>query len=446
VPPVDLQHSMIDIGLTPEGRVSRRSFLRRGLAAGAAIHGALGLGWHDLITVRADQLRRAGKSMILLWMDGGPSQYDTFNPKPGSKHQGPAQVIDTCVPGLQVAEYWPQTARQFDKIALIRSMSSTEKEHDRAIAHVRTGYPPSAAVRYPTWGSVVARDRERPEDDLPSFVRIGKPRITTRDVDAGVLGVRYNPFSIDEPGRLPPNVAPGTAGDVMRRRLALAERLDGEFGRAGGAAAAAERASVYGRAARLSLSDRLKAFDLSDEPEKLREAYGRTTFGQGCLLARRLIEQGIGFVEVISTGSISDQGWDTHKLGFEQNPPLCRETDVAYATLLSDLADRGLLDNTLVVWMGEFGRTPKLKSDGGRDHYAEGWLAALSGAGVRGGQVIGATDADGVHVTDRPVSVADLFVTFCQVLSIDPSAEYITTDRRPIKIVEGGEVVKELFG
>ena len=231
----------------------------------------------------------------------------------------------------------------------------------------------------------------------------------------------------------------------MRRRLALAERLDGEFVRAGGGAAVAEKQQVYQRAARMSLGERLGVFDLSSEREADRDAYGRTDFGQGCLLARRLVEQGVGFVEVISTGSISDQGWDTHKLGFEQNPPLCREVDQAYATLLHDLQQRGLLEKTLVVWMGEFGRTPKFKSDGGREHYTDGWLAAFSGAGVRGGQVIGATDPQGVSVVDRPVGVQDLFATFCQVLGIDGSQEYLTTDRRPVKIVDGGSVVSELF-
>jgi uncharacterized protein (DUF1501 family) len=291
----------------------------------------------------------------------------------------------------------------------------------------------------------VARDRERFESDLPSFVRIGRPRITTRDVDSGLLGVRYNPFKIDVAGQMPANLASAAAPDVVRRRLALAQRLDGEFARAGGAAAVAEKQQVYDRTARMVLSPRLGVFDLSGEPDKLRDAYGRTNFGQGCLLARRLVEQGVSFVEVISTGSVSDQGWDTHKLGFEQNPLLAAEADPAYSTLLVDLADRGLLENTLVAWMGEFGRTPKFKPDGGREHYAEGWLVGLSGSGVRGGQAIGATDRDGVKVTDRPLGVQDLFVSFCQVLSINPHDEYLTTDKRPIKIVEGGQVIRELF-
>ena len=435
---------IIDVGMSRAGVLSRRGFLQR-LGHVAAGVGAMQLGWRDLLMARAAELRAAGKSMILLWMDGGPSQYDTFNPKPGSENQGPAGAIPTTVDGVEVAEYWPQTAGVMHKIALIRSMVSKEKEHDRAIALVRTGYPPSEAIRYPSFGSLVARDRAHLDFDLPAFVRIGKPRITTRDVDAGVLGVQYNPFKVDNPGKLPPNLAPRTAPDVLRRRLELSRGLDAEFSRAGGYAAVNEKQQVYERAARFVLSPRVGAFDLSQEPDKLRDAYGRTTFGQGCLLARRLIEEGVSFVEVISTGSKSDQGWDTHKLGHEQNPLLCRETDPAYATLLNDLDDRGLLDNTLVVWMGEFCRTPKFKSDGGRDHYSEGWIVGLSGAGVRVGQVIGATDDNSVHVTDRPVGVQDLFVTFCKILGLDPRQEYVTSDARPIKLVDGGEPISELL-
>ena len=430
--------------MSASGVVSRRGFLRGcGAVAGAA--GGLRLGWRDLLMIQAAELRKAGKSMILLWMDGGPSQFDTFNPKVGSENQGPAGAIDTCLPGVQLAEYWPHTARVMDKIALIRSMQSKEKEHDRAIALVRTGYPPSEAIRYPAFGSLVARERAAADFDLPAFVRICKPRITTRDVDAGVLGVQYNPFKVDEPGKLPPNLRPAVPAEVLRRRLRLGQQFDAEFARAGAAEAVEQKQQIYDRTSRFVLSPRVGVFDLDGEPTTLREAYGPSKFGQGCLLARRLVEQGVSFVEVISTGSKSDQGWDTHKLGHEQNPPMCREVDQAYAALLTDLADRGLLDKTLVVWMGEFCRTPKFKSDGGRDHYSEGWLVGLSGGGVKMGQVIGSTDKDGVHITDRPISVQDLFVTFCQILGLDPREEYTTNDARPIKLVEGGEVIAGLL-
>ncbi len=440
----DMHVPMIDVGMTRSGVVSRRGMLKQ-LAAGAAAAGAATLGWRDLMMARADELRARGKSMILLWMDGGPSQYESFNPKIGSKYQGPAKAISTKLPGIEFAEYWPRTAQSLDKIALIRSMTSNESVHDRAIALVRTGYPPSVSIRYPTFGSVVARDRFDPHLDLPSFVRIGKPRIATRDVDAGVLGAKYASFNINHPGSLPSNVRPTVDEKTLRRRLNLASTFDGEFQSAATKDLVQEKRDLYARTEQFVLSPRLGVFDLEDEPQQIRDEYGQTEFGQGCLLARRLVEQGVSFIEVISTGGRNDAGWDTHNNGFRDNPPLCRETDQAYPALLHDLERRGLLEDTLVVWMGEFGRTPKIKPDGGRDHYAKGWLTAFSGAGVRGGQVIGATDKDGLDVRDRPVEVQDLFVTFCHVLGLDTHDEYIAANERPIKLVEGGTLIRELF-
>ncbi|MCR9116779.1 MAG: DUF1501 domain-containing protein, partial [bacterium] len=385
-----------------------------------------------------------GKKMILLWMDGGPSQFETFNPKPGSKNQGPAKSIKTSLTGVDFAEYWPKTAQVADKISFIRSMRSGEADHFRAIKLVRTGYPTNPTLAYPTWGSVVANDRFDRNFDLPAFVRIGKPRIKTRDVNSGVLGAKYESFKIDQPGLIPADVLPTVEPEVLRRRLALADALDEEFAKAGGAHAVKEKKAVYDRTAQFVLSPKVDVFNLEKEPAKLRDAYGRTTFGQGCLLARRLIETGVSFVEVFSTGSRNDAGWDTHKKGFDDTPMLCGETDPGYATLLTDLETRGLLEDTLVVWMGEFGRTPKIKADGGRDHYAKGWITCLSGAGVKAGQVIGATDKDGIDVTDRPVSVPDLFVTFCHFLGLDPDHEYTTPEDQPIKLVKGGELIHEL--
>ena len=437
-------HTFGNIGITDKGVVTRRNFLKYGAAALAAA-GTVGFGFRDWIQAQAQNLRQQGKSMILLWMDGGPSQFDTFNPKPGADNQGPAAAINTNVPGVQFAEYWPRTARVMDKIALIRSMDSREAQHDRAIMLCRTGYPPSVAIRYPTFGSVVAMKREEVESELPSFIRIGRPRIATRDVDQGILGVRYASFKINEPGQLPPDVTPTVPNEVLGRRLELARQFDAEFSRTGQQAAVQHKSEVYERTSQFIQSPRLNVFDLSREPQRLREAYGMSSFGQGCLLARRLVEQGVSFIEVLSTGSRNDAGWDTHNRGFRDVPPLCHEVDPAYSTLLLDLENRGLLENTLVVWMGEFGRTPRLKSDGGRDHHSHGWLAALSGGGVRTGQVIGATDANGNRVTERPISVQDLFFSFCRVLDIDPNDEYYTSDERPIHITEDGEVIRELF-
>ena len=442
-----MQRSLVHLETSTAGDItSRRGFLAQLMATGAGASAALTLSWRDMLLARAAEMQKSSKRMILLWMDGGPSQYDTFNPKIGSKYQGPAQAIATNLPGVQIAEYWPKTAQVMDKIALIRSMKSEERDHFRAIKLVRTGYPIQPTINYPTWGSVVARDRWDPGFDLPAFVRIGKPRIKTRDVNSGVLGPRYESFKLDEPGTLPADVTPRVSPEVLRRRLELAGQLDGRFAAAGNQRAAREQREIYDRTSRFVLSPLLAAFDLAQEKETLKNAYGRNSFGQGCLLARRLVEHGVSFVEVLNTGSISDQGWDTHKRGFAENPKLAAETDNGYAMLLTDLAARGLLDDTLVVWMGEFCRTPKFDPDGGRDHYSDGWQVGFSGGGVKMGQVIGSTDDDGVHVTDRPISVPDLFVTFCRFLGLNPHDEYTTDQNMPLKLVEGGEVIKELLG
>jgi hypothetical protein len=241
-------------------------------------------------------------------------------------------------------------------------------------------------------------------------------------------------------------VHPTVSPEVLQRRLALAAKLDEQFAARGSRRAANEQREIYDRTSRFVLSPLLSAFNLDSEPEKLRDAYGRNDFGQGCLLARRLVEAGVSFIEVINGGTLNDQGWDTHKRGFKENPILAGETDSGYAMLLTDLADRGLLNDTLVVWMGEFCRTPKYEDDaGGRNHYSEGWQVGFSGGGVKMGQVIGATDKDSIKVTDRPVGVSDLFVTFCKILGMDPREEYFTDQDQPLKLVEGGEVISELF-
>ncbi len=438
-------HPALKIDISEHGVVGRRRFLKQ-LAGATTGAGVLSLSWRDLVMAQADRLRGRGKAMILLWMDGGPSQFETFNPKIGSKNQGPAKAISTKIPGVQVGEHWPKTAAVLNKIALIRSMKSSERDHMRAIRLVRTGYPTNPAFQYPTWGSVLTHELVSSQSDLPPFVRIGKPRIATRDVNAGILGAKYESFKLATPGKMPPNLIPTVSNDVLARRLKLAGQFDQQFAASGGQGAAKEKEDIYDRTARFVTSPRRKVFDLSSEPEKLRDSYGRSPFGQGCLLARRLVEQGVTFVEVFSSGTLNDQGWDTHKNGFAENPVLARETDAGYATLLTDLSDRGLLDDTLVVWMGEFGRTPKFKKKGGRDHYSEGWLAALSGAGVKPGQVIGATDKDGVKVIDRPVGVQDLFVSFCHAVGMDPRDEYIIpTTEQPTQLVKGGDLVEELF-
>jgi hypothetical protein len=427
-------HASMHLQTDRNGVVNRRTFLR-GVAAGATSLAVLG--WKDAVTLNAAELRERGMGCILLFMNGGPSQFETFDPKPGANTGGPTKGISSAVSGVQVAEHWPLVAKQLKDIALVRSMTNKEGAHPRAVYQLKTGYLPSGAVKYPSFGSVVAKEISPPDFDLPSFVSINR-----RDsIGSGFLGMQFAPFAVQDPNQMPSNVElPGGVNrQRFNRRLGLLKDLEIDFADAGAARQVEGHRAVYQGAAQLVLSPRLKAFDLGQEKDGVRDRYGRTAFGQGCLLARRLIETGVTFVEVES------DGWDTHQDNFDRVKNLAGPTDQGFATLVADLKERGLLEKTLVIWMGEFGRTPRVNPQSGRDHYPRAFSVALAGGGVQGGRVIGATSADGATITDRPVTVPDLFTSFCHTLNINPRKENLGPLDRPIKIVDGGEVVKELF-
>lgn len=410
--------------------VSRRRFIRYVASAGAA---AGMLSFRDLLALRADELRRQGRSMILLWMAGGPSQFETFDPKPGTDNGGPTEAIGTSVPGIQIAQGWDQTAQVMDQIALVRSLTNREGQHQRASYQLHTGYLPSGSVKHPSFASAVVKEIAPSDCELPAFVAVGNT------VGAGFLGVDYEPFVVNDPGRLPQNVGIPVSDARYDRRLGLLDRLEEDFAERGAREAVSSHRQLYGKAARLVKTPQTKAFDFADEPAALIEKYGGTQFGHGCLLARRLVEAGVTFVEIVSNG------WDTHQDNFERTSQLSSQVDPAMAALISDLKDRGLLERTVVAWMGEFGRTPRVNPRTGRDHYPRVFSAALAGGGIQGGRVIGASSADGSSVADRPVQVADLFASICKSLQVDPQHENISPLGRPMKIVDGGEVVKELF-
>ena len=327
-------------------------------------------------------------------------------------------------------------AKMMGDAAIIRSMTSKEGSHPRASYLLHTGYLPTASVKYPSIGSLVASELADPKSQLPSFVRIGGRGGNSSG--AGFLGVQFDPFDVQNPSSPPTNTQP--ASDVARyqRRLALLDRLQADFARES-PDVVADHKKLYDRAARMVLSSDMKAFDLSQESAKVRESYGEGQFAAGCLLARRLVEAGVTFVEVTSNG------WDTHDDNFARSKRLSGEVDQPFAQLLRDLKARGMLGKTLVVWMGEFGRTPRINPRGGRDHYPRAFNAVLAGGGIRGGQVIGETDSGGNAVEKRPVTVPDLFQTICTSLVIDPAKENLSGIGRPIKIVDGGEPVKELL-
>ena len=413
------------------GMLSRRRVLEA-VPATALAAGTIGIS--DVIRVDAEEIKRQGRSMILLWMAGGQSQFETFDPKPGTSNGGPTKAISTAVPGVQLAENWNRTAAVLDRFSLIRSMTNKEGNHQRASYQLHTGYVPSGSVKHPSLSASIAEQLADPKFELPPVVSVG------RTTGSGFLGVDYEPFTVRTPGQLPQNVAVPVSNTRYRRRLGLLGRLEGEFAGRGGQAVVANHRKLYKKSSRMVLSQNVTAFDIADESESLKQKYGDTSFGRGCLLARRLVESGVTFVEIVS------RGWDTHLDIFDRIAALAEQVDPAVATLVEDLEDRGLLEKTLVVWMGEFGRTPRVNARGGRDHYPRVFSAAVAGGGVLGGQVIGSSTANGSAVADRPVSVPDLFCSVCHSLKVDPRKEHLSPLGRPMKVVDGGEVVQELFG
>ncbi len=367
-------------------------------------------------------------------MAGGPSQFETFDPKPGAVNQGPTKAISTRAVGVQIAEHWKRMATVMDDVAVIRSMTSKEGNHGRATYLLHTSYPPSGGVTHPGFGSLVAQQIGPADFDLPLVVSIAG-----QSVGPSFLGVRYAPFVVTDPNQPADNLAAPVGKDRLTRRLDLIKELEAPLARTGAGSLVRMHETLYDQTAQMVLSPRTQAFRLDQEPDRTRDVYVASAFGQGCLMARRLVEAGVPFVEVQSGG------WDTHGAELESLKKLIPPVDQATAALLADLKARGLLEKTLVIWMGEFGRTPRINVGAGRDHYPHAFNVALAGSGVHGGRVVGATDKDGVEVTDRPVSVADLFCTFCKALDIDPRAENLSDVGRPLKIVETGSAVEEVF-
>jgi hypothetical protein len=415
--------------------VHRRDFLRVVAATGAM---AGMMSWTDAICLSAEDLRKRGMACILLWMGGGPSQFETFSPKPGHENGGETKAISTAVSGIQIADSLPKCAAAMNDIAIIRSMTSKEGSHPRATFLLHHGYLPMGGVKFPTLGSHVAQQLGTPGFELPSFVRIGG-----RGGDAGgagFLGVDFDPFILQNPEAKPENTQPATRDERYARRMKMLEQVEGNFGKVEGTDLVADHQKLIKKSSKMILSPKMEAFDLNREPDKMHDAYGRTKFGAGCLLARRLVEAGVTFVEV------NQEGWDTHDNNFERTKTNNGNIDQPMAQLITDLKQRGMLQKTLVIWMGEFGRTPRINARAGRDHYPRAFNVALAGGGIRGGQVIGETDAGGEDVTKRPVGVSDLFRTIYTTLGINADHENMSRIGRPIKIVDGGQVIHELLG
>ncbi|QEG43597.1 DUF1501 domain-containing protein [Roseimaritima ulvae] len=426
---------------------SRRQIMQ---IAAASLAGISGSGWLPRLAA-ASEGKRPPKACILLWMPGGPSQLETLDPKPGHRNGGPTEAIATSVPGIQLSQNLPRLGKQMQDVALIRSMQTREGDHGRATQLMQTGYRPlGGMIEYPVLGSLVAHRLEPAQSPLPGFVSIAPFRLG--NLGSGFLGPRFSPLLVSGASNDPTaraNLTVENLDPAGIERNALSQRQEllnlMRSGLPGGATSAMKHAAVYDQAMRMVETRGEGAFDLDQEPAELRDAYGRNRFGQGCLLARRLVERGVPFVEVSLDGN-GEGTWDSHINNFRAVSTMCDSLDPAWSTLLTDLRDRGLLDSTLVIWMGEFGRTPVINSSGGRDHFPDAWSVALAGAGVRGGQVVGETTADAMQVKDRPVAAAELFATVLEAIGISSSSENAAGDR-PIPIVdEGGSPIKELLG
>jgi hypothetical protein len=428
--------------------MKRRDFLRIGSL------GPLGLSWIDLLRsrVHANSLAtHRAKACILLWLDGGPSHLETFDPKPDAPAEirGPARSIATNVVGTRISEWLPRTAQLCDRLSIIRSMTSPLGEHGLANHYLLTGYKPSPALRYPSYGSVVSRLRSGPST-LPPYIAIPELPATS----AGFLGATYEPFhTVNDPSKANFRIEdldayPGIDAARIERRRTYVDEIDLHASSAKSKAATSD--SAFDQAYRLITSTEARqAFDIEREPSKIRERYGPRMFGQSCLLARRLIEHQVPFVTVYQ------KGWDTHNdlivtlrdgfAGAKTGVGLVPTFDLGFSALIEDLHDRNLLDETLVIAMGEFGRTPKLNTQGGRDHWPRVFSVVVAGGGIRGGQIIGASDRMGESPLQDPVTPSDLARTLYTLLGIDPDFELATPDGRPIRVNQGGSIIPGLI-
>ncbi|MGB7343260.1 MAG: DUF1501 domain-containing protein [Pirellulaceae bacterium] len=439
--------------------VARRSFLRVGGLSALGI----GLGdWFALQRVVAAQPNAIvkAKSCILIWLDGGPSHLESFDPKPNAPEEvrGPLQSIATNISGIRLGECLEQTAQNLDKLAIVRSMTSPLGEHNFGSHYLMTGYKPSPALAYPTFGSTLAQvgaaEPTSSVNILPPSIAI--PKFTGNVVGNGFLPAATAPFSVggnpDKPDFKVRDLDFYQGLDLTRldRRRQFVAAMDA-FSRQQDASTTTTSNSDLERAYNLIASSRAKeAFELSQETDATRSRYGRgagNPIGQSCLLARRLVQRGVPFVTVHSSG------WDTHQdiSNLKSRYPGDRHAhlpslDRALSALLNDLAEQGMLDETLVIVMGEFGRTPKINANGGRDHWPNVFSVALAGGGVRGGQVIGSSDPLGEYAKDDPVTPADLAATIYTLLGIDPAYELRTQDGRPVRVApDGANVVKQLI-
>ena len=415
-------------------QTARRDFLVTSLA------GAMGLAcspWGSLAQAASE--KKTAKACILLYLQGGPSHIDTFDPKPGTPTGGSYTAIDTKIAGVKFSQHLPKLAAVSDKLAIIRSMTSKEGDHDRGTVLLHTGYSPTPALVYPALGSIIAKEKQDDSDVAPGFVSVGDTN------GSGYLGPEYGPYVVGDPLNPGQNLAlpEGFALERLNKRMKALEAFNLGFAKKSASSRPLDFTRLSIKANRMRESAALKSFDPATEEGQLWQAYGGEvgdgSLARSLILARRMVENGVRFVEV-ALGN-----WDTHSDNFNLVAALSAQLDSGLATLVKDLSDRGLLESTLVLCVGEFGRTPQINGDNGRDHHSDVFSAVVAGGGIQGGRAIGSSDDAGAAVKDRPVTFPDLHATLLHACGIDPAREYTTPDGRPIKLTSGGKVVQKLF-
>lgn len=433
--------------------LSRRDALRHCLYGAAGLLLANGWGLRGLAATRP----APAKSVIQIWMWGGPCHIDTFDPKPGAGYDicGPlTKAIPTNVDGVQIGELLPELAKQADKYAILRGMTHGNNGHETAAYMVQTGRPSGGREVFPAAGAITSLFKGYDAGYtglIPPYVVLTEPQ--GRFSEAGFLGSRYKPFATGgDPAKVPFQVegvvAPGVSEERQKDRRDLLHELNtlGHF--LPGDASLKTSYACEDQAYDLILGDAGKLFDLSREPAELRDRYGRNTFGQSCLMARRLVEKGVPYV------TINYKGWDTHKQHFQTMRRRLPELDKGFATLLQDLADRGLLASTIIWWSGEFGRTPRVQWEapwnGGRNHFGRVFTAVVAGGGFKGGQIVGASDATGEELKERPIYPADLLASMYTQLGIDLDARLPHPQGLDLRVVSSdpalaGGILREIM-